>query len=211
MTDINVSVVYYSATGTAYAMARTVAEAAEAAGAAVRLRKVREQAPPEAINSDAAWAEHADATGSVAEATLEDLSWADAVVFESPTRFSNAAGQLKSFPDTAGPLWHQGALEGKVYSAFTASGTLHDEQESTLLALSNIYDHWGGIIEPPGYTDPIQFQTGNAYGGSYTSTAPLSNATHASLRHQAGRVVETSRSLKRGRVTKSRGALVGSS
>jgi hypothetical protein len=35
------------------------------------------------------------------------------------------------------------------------------------LALGNVFYHWGGIIVPPGYTDPVQFQTGNPYGTSH--------------------------------------------
>jgi NAD(P)H dehydrogenase (quinone) len=46
----------------------------------------------------------------------------------------------------------------ETYSAFTASNTAHGGQESTLLALGNTFYHWGSIIVPSGYTDPIQFQ-----------------------------------------------------
>ena len=44
-TDVRVSVIYYSATGGVYALAQQAVEAAEKAGAEVRLRKVRELAP----------------------------------------------------------------------------------------------------------------------------------------------------------------------
>ncbi|MEU3255385.1 NAD(P)H:quinone oxidoreductase [Streptomyces sp. NPDC006997] len=204
MAPVNVSIIYYSSTGNVHALAQAAAEGAEKAGATVRLRKVRELAPPEAIQYNPAWAQHIEATADVAEATLDDLSWADAVLFGTPTRFGNVASQLKAFIDTAGGLWQQGGLADKVVSAFTASGTAHGGQEATILALSNTFYHWGGIIVPPGYTDPIQFQTGNPYGTSHVAGIGASGsgpdeATLQSARHQARRVVDTAAALKAGR------------
>src|SRR5687768_6818237 len=49
MASVNVAIIYYSATGTLHTLAQAVAEGAEKAGAQVRLRKVAETAPPEAI------------------------------------------------------------------------------------------------------------------------------------------------------------------
>ncbi|OQR64861.1 NAD(P)H:quinone oxidoreductase, type IV [Streptomyces maremycinicus] len=206
MAPVNVSVIYYSSTGTVHALAKAAAEGAEKAGATVRLRKVRELAPPQAVQANPAWAQHLQDTADVAEATLDDLSWADAVLFGTPTRFGNVASQLKAFIDTAGGLWQQGGLADKVVSAFTASGTAHGGQESTILALSNTFYHWGGIIVPPGYTDPIQFQTGNPYGTSHVagvggSGAAPGEAVLAAAAHQARRVAETAAALKAGRAT----------
>ncbi|MGW6500640.1 NAD(P)H:quinone oxidoreductase [Nonomuraea angiospora] len=200
MEPVNLAIIYYSATGTIHALARAAAEGAEKAGAHVRLRKVAETAPPEAIGANPAWGRHIEDSADVAEAGLDDLVWADAVLFGTPTRFGNPASQLRAFIDTTGPLWFQGLLADKVYSAFTASNTAHGGQESTLLALGNTFYHWGGIIVPPGYTDPIQFQSGNPYGTSHVSgdgapgDVPLDAA-----RYQARRVVDTAASLKAGR------------
>ncbi|MEW1847214.1 NAD(P)H:quinone oxidoreductase [Nonomuraea angiospora] len=200
MEPVNLAIIYYSATGAIHALARAAAEGAEKAGAHVRLRKVAETAPPEAIGANPAWGRHIEDSADVAEAGLDDLVWADAVLFGAPTRFGNPASQLRAFIDTTGPLWFQGLLADKVYSAFTASNTAHGGQESTLLALGNTFYHWGGIIVPPGYTDPIQFQSGNPYGTSHVSgdgapgDVPLDAA-----RYQARRVVDTAASLKAGR------------
>ncbi|PWI19293.1 NAD(P)H dehydrogenase [Streptomyces sp. Act143] len=206
MAAVNVSIIYYSATGNLHTMAQAAAEGAEKAGATVRLRKVRELAPPEAINSNPAWAKHIEDTADVEVAGLDDLEWADAVLFGTPTRFGNVSSQLKAFIDTAGPLWQRGGLADKVVSAFTATGTAHGGQESTILALSNTFYHWGGIIVPPGYTDPIQFKTGNPYGTSYVSGAGNSNGGPSEVvlegaRYQARRVTETAAALKAGRAT----------
>jgi NAD(P)H dehydrogenase (quinone) len=200
MEPVNVAIIYYSSTGTVHALARAAAEGAEKAGAHVRLRKVAELAPPEAINANPAWAHHLQETADVAEAGLDDLDWADVVLFGTPTRFGTPAGQLKQFIDTTGPLWAQGGLSDKVYSALTASNTTHGGQESTLLALGNVFYHWGGIIVPPGYTDPVQFQTGNPYGTSHvTADGPPSDAVLEAARHQARRAVNTAAALKAGR------------
>jgi NAD(P)H dehydrogenase (quinone) len=200
MEPVNAAIIYYSSTGTVHALARAAAEGAEKAGAIVRLRKVAELAPPEAINANPAWGQHLQDTADVAEASLDDLAWADVMLFGTPTRFGNPASQLRAFIDTTGGLWQQGRLAGKVYSAFTASSTTHGGQESTLLALGNTFYHWGGIIVPPGYTDPVQFQAGNPYGTSHVAgEGPPNDMALEAARYQARRAVDTAASLKAGR------------
>ncbi|SCL32282.1 NAD(P)H dehydrogenase (quinone) [Micromonospora pallida] len=200
MESVNAAIVYYSSTGTVHALAQAAADGAEKAGADVRLRKVAELAPPEAIATNPAWGQHIQDTADVAEVSLDDLAWADVVLFGTPTRFGNAASQLKAFIDTTGGLWRQGRLADKVYSAFTSSGTAHGGQESTLLALANTFYHWGGIIVPPGYTDPVQFQTGNPYGTSHVvSSGPPGDVTLEAARYQARRAVTIAAALKAGR------------
>ncbi len=114
--QVKVAVVYYSSTGTVYELAKSIVEGAEKAGAEVRLRKVHELAPDEAIAANAGWASHAAEAQHVAEATAGDILWADAVIFGSPTRFGNIASQLKQFIDTLGGPWMQGQLaEGNPY------------------------------------------------------------------------------------------------
>lgn len=200
MESVNVAIIYYSATGTVHALAQAAAEGAEKAGAQVRLRKVAETAPPEAIAANPAWGQHIEASADVVQAAHDDLDWADAVLFGTPTRFGNPSSQLRAFIDTTGPLWFAGKLANKVYSAFTASNTPHGGQESTLLALANTFYHWGGIIVPPGYTDPIQFQSGNPYGASHVGGAEASNdVALQAVAYQARRVAETAAALKAGR------------
>lgn len=154
MRPVNAAIIYYSATGTLHTLAQAAAEGAGKAGANVRLRRVAELAPRAAIDANPAWAQHLRDTADIAAATLDDLAWADAVLFGAPTRFGNPASQLRVFIDTTGPLWAQGGLAGKVYSAFTASNTAHGGQEATLLALGNTFYHWGGIIVPPATPTP---------------------------------------------------------
>lgn len=69
---VKVAVIYYSATGTTYALARAIEEGAKAAGAEVRFRKVRELAPEEAIKSNEGWAAHSLETQDIEVATNDD-------------------------------------------------------------------------------------------------------------------------------------------
>jgi NAD(P)H dehydrogenase (quinone) len=169
----NIAVVYYSATGHIYAMAEAVVKGAKGAGAEVRLRRVAELAPEEMIRRQDAWREHYEQTEPlVAEAKLDDLEWADGFAFGSPTRFGLPAAQLKEFIDQTGPLWVRGQLANKVATSFTSSQNAHGGQESTLLALNNVFYHWGCLIVPPGYTHAVVAAAGgNPYGASYPAGA----------------------------------------
>lgn len=198
--SVNVAVIYYSATGNVYQLARAAAEGATESGAEVRLRKVRELAPPEAIDGNPAWSLTARETADVLEASLDDLAWAEVVLFGTPTRYGAIAAQLKQFIDTTGPLWQQGKLAGKVYGGFTSAATGHGGHETTLLSLATVFHHWGGILVPPGYTDPIQFQLGNPYGTSHHGGAGAPGEVELNTaRYQARRSVEMAAALKAGR------------
>lgn len=166
---VKVAIIYYSATGTTYTLARAIEEGAKSAGAEVRMLKVKELAPKEAIDSNKGWSAHHLETQNVPEATLADLEWADAIILGAPTRYGMPAAQLKQFIDTTGPLWGQGKLINKIASSFTGAATTHGGHESTILALNNTFYHWGSIIVGPGYADPIQFQSGTPYGTSFIS------------------------------------------
>lgn len=200
---VKLSIIYYSSTGNGYSIAGKLEEAAQKEGAEVRLLKVRELAPEAAIAGNPAWAANVEATKDIAEATADDVVWADAVIFGSPTRYGNIASQLKQFIDQLGPQWQQGLLADKVYSGFTSSATLHGGQESTLLALSHTFYHFGGIIVPPGFTDPSKFTDGNPYGTSHVDGAgqlPVDDVAHTAAEVQARRVVRVAGNLKAGRV-----------
>ena len=194
--------IYYSATGTTYQLARAVEEGAAGAGAGVRLRKVRELAPEEAIASNEGWAAHRLETQAVEEATLDDLRWADAIIFGTPTRYGLPTAQLKQFIDTTGPLWAKGELNNKVASSFTSAATAHGGQETTIVNLNTTFYHWGAIIVGPGYADPVQFESGNPYGVSFVSNNGALKPDEVALaaaRFQGRRVAEIAARLVGGR------------
>ena len=201
-----VAVIYYSATGTVHGLASAVADGAESAGAEVRLRRVAELAPKEAIAESEKWhAHHEWALAAVAEASHEDLEWADAYAFGTPTRFGNVSAQLKQFIDSTGPLWSRGVLAGKPVTVFTAASNLHGGQESTVLSLSNVFYHWGAVLVPPGYTDDAVFAAGgNPYGASVTDSASPDDLAKAcsAASYQGARLAEIADALVLARVAK---------
>ncbi len=195
-----VAIIYYSATGTTYELAKAVEAGAKEAGAETKLLKVKETAPEAAINSNEGWKKNIEATKDIGEATTDDLEWADAIIFGTPTRYGGATSQLRAFIDTTGGLWAKGALIDKIGSSFTTVATAHGGHENTVLSLNSVFYHWGMIIVSPGYNDPVQFQSGNPYGVSHTSgngTIPPDETAIAAARFQGKRVAEvTARFLK---------------
>ncbi len=189
--SVQLAVVYYSTYGTNHQMAQAAADAAREAGAEVRLRKVRETAPAEVVQAQDAWAAQQEKTSDVPEATTDDMAWANAYLFSSPTRYGGAASQMRSFIDTLGPLWQEGGLANKAFSAMTSSQNPHGGQETTLQTLYYTAMHWGCVLVPPGYTDQSVFDAGgNPYGASVTAGGELSDEDAATIRHQARRLVE---------------------
>lgn len=188
---VRLAIVYYSATGTGYQLAEAAQEAAEAMGAEVRLRRVPELAPERVIDRDPEWHAHVAATRHIPEVRREDLRWANAYIFGSPTRYGNVAGPFKQFMDTTGGLWEEGELANKPAAAFTSASNPHGGQESTLLALYNMLYHWGAIIVPPGYTDDrVMAAGGNPYGVSVTADGgPVPETALAAVRYLTERVV----------------------
>lgn len=165
----HILVVYYSATGNTAALAAALASGAAEAGAEIRVRTVPETVPPEAIAHNPRWQAWVDSGPHHDLATLDDLEWAEGLAVGSPTRFGGPAAQLKSYLDSTGGLWAQGKLADKVATSFTTASTLHGGLESTVLAINNVFYHWGAIVLPLGYTDPHLHQSGNPYGGSFVS------------------------------------------
>ncbi|POG49470.1 NAD(P)H dehydrogenase [Streptomyces sp. ZL-24] len=202
-----VAVIYYSSQGNVHKLAVAAAAAAEKAGAEVRLRRTAELSTETVVpGNDAwnkAWAEHLEAVQDIPEAAIEDLEWADAVLWGTPGRYGLPAASLKHFIDQTLPLHMRRGLVNKVMSSFTSTATLHGGQESTLLALNNAFYHWGAIIVPPGVADAIQLAptNGNPYGVSSVSRNEAGNVDDdnlAAIEYQARRTVEVTAALQRG-------------
>jgi NAD(P)H dehydrogenase (quinone) len=188
------AIIYYSATGHGTTMANEVARVAEAAGAEVRVRPVAEITDPASFADNPAWTANYEATKDLPTATADDIVWADAVIFGTPTRFSNVPASFQAFLDSLGGAWAQGQLANKVYAAYTSSQTLHGGLETTLNTLYQVIMHFGGIIVTPGYTDASKFVDGNPYGVGHVTgpenTNEVSEVTRVALEHLTLRVVE---------------------
>lgn len=199
--SIRLAVVYYSSTGTNYQLAQWAAEGAKQAGAEVKTLKVPELAPEAAIASNPAWKAHAEATKDVPTATTDDIAWADAIIFSTPTRFGNMASQMKQFLDTCGGIWFHGKTVNKVVSAMSSAQNPHGGQEATILALYTSMYHWGAIIAGPGYTDPVLYGAGgNPYGTSVSvdQNGNMIEDVREAVIHQAKRTATVAGWVKQG-------------
>lgn len=200
MSNVKLAVIYYSMGGTNYQLSKWAEEGAEEVGAEVKVLKVPELAPQHVIDENEGWKAHVEATKDVPEVTLDDLGWADAIIFSVPTRYGNMPAQMKQFLDTTGGLWFNGKLINKVVSAMSSAQNPHGGQESTILGLYTTMHHWGALIASPGYTDPVQFTSGgNPYGVSVTvgQDGKMLEDVHAAVKHQAKRTVTIAEWVKK--------------
>ena len=190
MASVRLAIVYYSTYGTNHQMAELAAEAARGAGAEVRLRKAPETVPD--WGGQDGWRAQAERSAHIPAATIGDLEWANAYLVSAPTRYGAAAGQMRAFLDQTGQLWATGKLANKAASAMASAQNPHGGQETTVQSLNNMFAHWGCILVPPGYTDPVTFQAGgNPYGVTVTANGqPIPDAVQDAIRHQARRLVE---------------------
>ena len=170
---MKVLVLFYSTYGHVYRLAQAIVEGArEVAGAEVLLKRVPETLPPEVIKAMGA-TDAQKAFASVPVAAVDDLADADAVIFGTPTRFGNMAGQMRQSLDATGGLWAQGKLVGKVGSVFTSSATQHGGQESTILSFHTTLLHHGMLIVGLPYAFQGQMRIDEITGGSPYGTSTI--------------------------------------
>ncbi|NSL51414.1 NAD(P)H:quinone oxidoreductase [Calidifontibacillus erzurumensis] len=199
MSNVKLAVIYYSMTGTNYQLAKWAEEGAKEIGAEVKVLKVPELAPQEVIDQNPAWKAHIEATKDVPEVKLEDLEWADAIIFSVPSRFGNMPSQMKQFLDTTGGLWFNGKLVNKVVSAMASAQNPNGGQEATILSLYTSMYHWGAIVAAPGFTDQSAFTAGgNPYGTSVTidQNGKMIEDVKEAVKHQAKRTVTVANWVK---------------
>ncbi len=199
-----IAVIHYSSTGNVARLGAAAAEAAGAAGAQVRLRRIPELvAEPPTTDRDA-WSRHQDRVRDVPVVTPDDLDWADGIMIGTPVRFGLPAAAVLHFIDTTAALSIPGRLAGKVASAFTSGSAAHGGQETTILALHNAFCHWGAVIISTGSTEPVLFRpaNGSPYGVSSVSHNEAGNVhadNVAAVEFQARRTVEIAATLVAGR------------
>jgi NAD(P)H dehydrogenase (quinone) len=196
----NILIAFYSRNGSTEALAKAIAEGAEAQGAEVRLRRAREIVSRDVMSHAPGWAENADRMNAAYEAPTEaDAEWADAIIFGTPTRFGNVSSELKAYVDSLGGLWFQGKLNGKAGSTFSSTSSQHGGNESTNLSMYNFMAHLGLIIVPLGYGDPAMFAAGTPYGATSISGqngAPPTDLDLEVARYQGRRVAHVAAALK---------------
>ncbi|MBY7145110.1 NAD(P)H:quinone oxidoreductase [Virgibacillus sp. NKC19-3] len=200
--SVKVAIIYYSSTGTNYQLSRWAEEALQAEGHEVRVVRAQELAPAAAIAKNPAWEQHLEETKDVPVASPDDLDWADALIFSTPSRFGNVPGQIKQFLDTTGGLWFTGKLVNKVVSGMSSAHNPHGGQEATIKALYTTMAHWGAIIVPPGYTsEAAETSGGNPYGSSVTidNEDKMIEDVEQIVKDQARRTAEVADWIKKGK------------
>ena len=112
-------VLFYSTYGHVYRLAQAVAEGAgEIPNVDVMVRRVPETLSPDIVQLMGA-TDAQKAFADVPVAIVDDLMEPGAIIFGTPTRFGNMAGQMRQFLDATGGLWAQGKLVGKAFQGQT--------------------------------------------------------------------------------------------
>ncbi|MGQ8774313.1 NAD(P)H:quinone oxidoreductase [Serratia sp. NA_112.1] len=154
-------VLYYSMYGHIETLAEAVAEGARrVSGVEVTLKRV-----PETIAAEAFAKAGGKQDQKAPVASPQELADYDGIIFGTPTRFGNMAGQMRTFLDQTGGLWASGALYGKVGSVFSSTGT-GGGQEHTITSTWTTLAHHGFIIVPIGYATPELFDVSQTRGGT---------------------------------------------
>jgi len=167
-----VLVLYYSMYGHIETMAHAAAEGARSVnGTEVTLRRVPETIPEEQTREIGVKLDQAAPI-----ATPTELADYDAIIFGTPTRFGNMAGQMRTFLDQTGGLWMNGSLVGKIGSVFASTGTQHGGQETTITSFHTTLLHHGMVIVGVPYACGGLTNMGEITGGSPYGATTLASA-----------------------------------
>jgi NAD(P)H dehydrogenase (quinone) len=157
-------------------MAEAVAEGVRSIpDCSAELLQVPELMPDDVLEKYGAKAARA-AFAHVPVATVDRLAEADAIIFGTPTRFGNMAGQMRNFLDQTGGLWMNGALVGKVGSVFVSTGTQHGGQETTITSFHTTLLHQGMVIVGVPYAEPRLTNMSEITGGTPYGATTLAGA-----------------------------------
>lgn len=178
---MQVAIIFHSSTSNVAALAATAKDHLESLGHSVTV-----DALPDLGNAEATRQAHVQA--------LDHLRSAEAVLWGTPGRYRSMSGPLKHFIDQTLPLHQQGVLADKFMATFVSTASNHGGQESTILALNNVFYHWGAIIVSAGAAGEAQQKplNGNPYGVSSVSGAQHASVpeeNHEAMRYLAERLV----------------------
>ena len=172
-----IAIVYHSGFGHTRKQAEAVAEGAAAiAGAQVALIPVAE-----------------------AEARLDEINAADAVVFGSPTYMGSVSGPYKTWMDSTSKVW--GQWNGKLAAGFTNSASQSGDKLNTLVQLSIFAAqhgmHWINLGLMPGNNNSQGSVADLNRLGSFLGAMAQSNADQGPEHGPIASDLETARILGR--------------
>jgi len=175
---MKILILYYSSYGHVETLAYNVAQGAETIeGCKVCVKRV-----PETMTKDQAEAAGVRLNQKAPVADPQELKDYDAIIFGTPTRFGNMAGQMRTFLDQTGSLWAKGQLIGKVGSVFTSTGT-GGGNETTITSFHSTLFHHGMLVVGLPYnikelTDLSEVLGGSPYGASTLAGSDGSREVH---------------------------------
>ncbi len=163
--NLIILVLFYSRHGATRKLAELIAQGIDSVpGCDARLRTVP------SVSSVAEATESEVPAAGAPYVELDDLQDCAGLALGSPTRFGNMASAMKYFWDGTASQWLAGTLAGKPAAVFTATGSLHGGQESTLLSMMIPLFHHGMMVLGLPYTHPELMTTssgGTPYGASH--------------------------------------------
>ena len=160
-------ILYYSHRGSVRALAERVARGVESVpGMQARLRTVPK------VSTVCEASEATVPTDGAPYVEAIDLEECAGLALGSPVRFGNMAAPMKYFWDGTVAAWQNGTLVGKPACVFTASGSQHGGNETTLVSMMLPLLHHGMLLIGLPYTEPDLNTTstgGTPYGPSHIS------------------------------------------
>ncbi len=160
-------ILYYSHRGSVRALAERVARGVESVpGMQARLRTVPK------VSTVCEASEATVPTNGAPYVEAIDLEECAGLALGSPVRFGNMAAPMKYFWDGTVAAWQNGTLVGKPACVFTASGSQHGGNETTLISMMLPLLHHGMLLIGLPYTEPDLSTTstgGTPYGPSHIS------------------------------------------
>ena len=160
-------ILYYSHRGSVRALAERVARGVESVpGMQARLRTVPK------VSTVCEASEATVPTNGAPYVEAIDLEECVGLALGSPVRFGNMAAPMKYFWDGTVAAWQNGTLVGKPACVFTASGSQHGGNETTLVSMMLPLLHHGMLLIGLPYTETDLSTTstgGTPYGPSHIS------------------------------------------
>ena len=160
-------ILYYSHRGSVRALAERVARGVESVpGMQARLRTVPK------VSTVCEASEATVPTNGAPYVEAIDLEECAGLALGRPVRFGNMAAPMKYFWDGTVAAWQNGTLVGKPACVFTASGSQHGGNETTLISMMLPLLHHGMLLIGLPYTETDLSTTstgGTPYGPSHIS------------------------------------------
>lgn len=130
----NILIIHHSLHGHTHFLAESIEKGAmEVKGTLVEMRRVPETKPSDVLERLGA-SEFYKSFLTLRASTLDDLAWADAIIFGSPAFLSGMCGEMRDFLDSLRGQLDGGMLQGKVGGAFVCS-LQPGGQEAALLSM----------------------------------------------------------------------------